>query len=138
MIRLGVALVALVAFWTASVSADSFDAIDTDSNGLISDAEAQAAGRALFQRLDVDGDGRLSSNEVGGRLGAPMFKAADPDNDGTLDAEEYAAIVTARFKSANTNGDGAVDRQEFVALPGTLLAIVITENVAAPSEEPRK
>jgi Ca2+-binding EF-hand superfamily protein len=132
MIRYAIIALVLGALCAAAVAADAFNAIDTDGHGSIDQEEAQEAGRVLFNRLDVNGDGKLIGNEIGDRLSAAVFINGDPDRDGSLNPEEWSALVTARLKSANVNGDGVVDRTEFGALAGAILAIVISENVAAP------
>jgi hypothetical protein len=132
MSRFFVALAFTLTLCAAAVSADPFDTLDADHNGAISEDEAQAAGRALFKRLDQDGDGKLTPAEIGTRLGAPVFKAADHDLNGTLDNDEYAALVTARFGSANTDSDRTIGRDEYTSLSGALLGMMISDRVSAP------
>jgi Ca2+-binding EF-hand superfamily protein len=121
------ALLIFVGACASSVAGDEFDAIDTDHNGTVSQEEAQAAGRAVFNSIDRNGDGKLSNDDVQSRIAPQVLKAADPDADGALNPEEYSALVTARVKSANTNGDGAVDREEIGTLAGKLLQELIDE-----------
>ena len=120
---------AIFACILASVSGargdEAFSSLDTDHNGTIEEQEAQAAGRALFTRLDRNQNGSLDAAEIGDRLGAAVQKGADPGADGALNAEEYAALVKARFKSANTDADGTVDENELKTLTGALLLLVI-------------
>jgi Ca2+-binding EF-hand superfamily protein len=110
---------------TPSMAADGFDAIDADHSGAISEGEAQAAGRSVFQHVDRNSDGKLSNDEVQSRLVPQVLKAADPDADGALSPEEYSALVTARVKSTNANADGEVDHVEFGTAAGKLLRDVI-------------
>lgn len=79
-----------------------FDAIDTDKDGLITLQELQAFRQARhaaggqrgegWKKLDVNGDGKLSQEEV---VNAPRlqqnFKAIDTNGDGILSAEEIQA-----------------------------------------------
>jgi hypothetical protein len=119
---------ALTLFGCLSVSATAgqdFATFDTDGNGLLTETEAQAGGRALFQKLDTDNSGSLDARELGGRFGGAVLKAADVDADGALNAEEYTGLLVARFKSANTDGNGAVEEQELDALAGALLLVML-------------
>jgi sulfite reductase alpha subunit-like flavoprotein len=75
----------------------------TASNYLIREAQhREARARALFERFDVDGDGRLSLAEVEARLVAEghepasvaaLFTATDSDHSGGLDVEEFSAVM---------------------------------------------
>ena len=67
---------------------ETFSSIDLDRNGRIDEQEAQAAGRAVFQRLDANRDGNLDAPEIDGRLGLAVLKAADPGADRALNAED--------------------------------------------------
>lgn len=75
----------------------------TASNYLIREAQQrEARARALFERLDVDHDGRLSLAEVEARLVveghepasvAALFAGLDRDHSGGLDLEEFSAVL---------------------------------------------
>ena len=104
---------------------ETFNSIDLDHDGRIDEQEAQAAGRAVFQRLDANRDGNLDVPEINGRLGPAVLKAADPGADRALNGEEYATLITARFKAANTDADGKVDQDELKTLTGALLLLMI-------------
>lgn len=90
--------------------AERFAAFDTNGDGQVSrtefeaEASARAAERAgaIFERLDVDGDGMLSRDviemlsrdviELGGGAMAPrMIDRFDTDGDGAISAEEFEA-----------------------------------------------
>lgn len=109
----------------AAGAADDFAAFDEDRNGLLTDAEVRAAGRALFSRLDADHSNGLNTTELGGRLGDPVLRAANVNADDELNWEEFDGLLTARFKSANTNGDGAVDARELDLPAGALLLVMM-------------
>lgn len=76
-------------------------ALDTDGDGAISQAEAQAGAPRLAERfgeLDADGDGRLTKEEM---------QAARSRNRGEMKAE-----ADERYRSADANGDGSIDLNE--------------------------
>lgn len=118
--------VAAAIFASSASAADvTFSSIDQDHNGTIEEKEAQTLGGAAFARLDANKDGKLAAAEIEGRLTPDVLKAADPNKDGGLNAEEYAALVTARFKLVNTNADGKVGERELASPAGDLLLIML-------------
>jgi len=108
-----------------ALAGKDFATFDTDKDRVLTDAEAQAGGRGLFQQLDANHSQSLDAGELGGRLGGPVQKAADVNADGVLSAEEYAGLLQARFKSANADGNGAVDERELNSLAGALLLVMM-------------
>ena len=95
-----------------------FIAMDTDTNGFVSDAEyrtfakvdtsqgaANAAShssvvqRDTWSRLDIDGDGRISAVEADADVGIDgSFAAMDSDSDGFITDAEFRAHAKATSK----------------------------------------
>lgn len=107
----------------------TFDRLDADGDGRITEAEAAAASDARFDRADADGDGRLTAAEATAEAQsriAERFSRMDADGDGnvTLDemrrtaGERMAGLAVKRFERLDGNGDGAVERAEFGATAG--------------------
>lgn len=78
-----------------------YKAFDTDGNGTVTAAEAEAGVAALHGRHDADGDGRLSAAEfetvlaeVSKGFAARPFAMLDADGDKAISAEEMAFPVT--------------------------------------------
>lgn len=94
-------------------AAARFAAVDTDGSGTLSaaelkaHAEAEASERAdrmgtrMMNRMDANGDGELSQEEMqargqggrGGDMGARMLDRADTDGDGAVSEAEYTAAL---------------------------------------------
>jgi hypothetical protein len=102
-----------------------FTNADTNKDGSLDKAEAQAMHDKHFDEMDANHDGKLSKKEMtackqGGKSGAMHdkgsegFKKADKDNDGTLDKEEAKSLpnVSKHFEEIDTDKDGTVDRDE--------------------------
>lgn len=66
-----------------------FSRYDADENGIITRAEMMETRRKPFQKLDSDGDGKLSFDEWAIATGE-RFAKADADKSGTLTAAEFA------------------------------------------------
>ena len=70
---------------------------------------------AGFDRQDIDGDGRLTPDELGagdGPNGARMLRRSDLDGDGTLTRDEVRQAATRLFAMMDVDGDGVVTAEE--------------------------
>jgi hypothetical protein len=85
-----------------AVRADMFERMDRNSDGYVDSKDRPRQFGSQFDRafgellrLDADGDGRISGEELlQGR--APAFDAADADQDRVLNAKEIAAASPSR------------------------------------------
>jgi Ca2+-binding EF-hand superfamily protein len=104
------------------------DRLDTNHDGAVTRAEAEAAQRDRFESLDSNGDGAVSSEEFMayepeiGRMPVDAtkraawlqkrFKRLDRDNDGKVTEAEFLALGSRRFAAADADGDGRVTAEE--------------------------
>ena len=97
---------------------------DTDANGLISLAEAQAFLNKVFVEIDTNGDGNISLAELqaahqarAGGMRGQGWKRWDADHDGKLSQGEVANAprLAAQFTAIDTNGDGFLTAEELQA-----------------------
>ena len=103
--------------------AKNFDAIDANGDGQITVEELRAfhaknrGGHNPLKRLDTDGDGKISRAEAQAapRL-AQNFDAIDTNHDGFLTKEELHAYAQqqrqAHWSRIDTDGDGKISRAE--------------------------
>jgi Ca2+-binding EF-hand superfamily protein len=115
-----------------------FTDADTDGNGEVSRAEAEAAAIARFARMDRNGDGRFDEADRAARKDAAedrrerLFTRLDSDKDGVVTRAEADAAAAAAggdaggrrgtmlarlFERADTNRDGRLTEAEFAAAP---------------------
>jgi len=92
---------------------------DTDNNGKVTAAEIEADQSRLFRALDIDGDGKLSVEEVSRRgyilqiwRVTTMFDLMDVNGDRQLTINEISAPMQRWFSRYDRNGDGAMDAGE--------------------------
>jgi Ca2+-binding EF-hand superfamily protein len=90
--------------------------VDTDKDGRISKAEADAEGAKLFARLDDNGNGKIEENEMPqrhwARFGGRMFDRIDADQDGKVTKAEFEAAGARMFQKLDQNGDGIIEKDE--------------------------
>lgn len=103
---------------------------------------------ALFQRLDADGDGRVTQSEMTEARRAG-FARADANGDGVLSASEIAARqerarrfariaddgATGRLARLDADGDGALSFEEFDADTPLFRLIDVDEDGAVSRAE---
>jgi EF hand domain-containing protein len=107
----------------AAMADHFFERMDTNKDGQVTRAEADAVEQQLFARLDADKDGVLTAKEAedGGRALRAQelearFKALDGNGDGKLDQPE-SKLPPAVFERLDQNKDHALTLVEFVARP---------------------
>lgn len=85
--------------------AKQFAHMDRNGDGVIDDADRKAAedqreamreqrGKGMLEKLDANGDGKITKDEFV-NAPAPMFDKADTDGNGVLDAKELQAARDA-------------------------------------------
>jgi len=114
--------------WAAALGLAAFGMLATARAGADTPAGG-SSGRDMFQRMDTNGDGKVSADEhaAGARR---MFETMDANHDGRVTAREMDAAheqVTGqkakrtdlsaadKIKAIDTDGDGAVSAEEHEA-----------------------
>lgn len=95
------------------------EAVDTDGNGKISKAEADAARDRKFKEADLNGDGSVSFEEFQAmaekrrqmRL-KRRFERSDKDGNGTLSSDELGSRHASHFERMDKDGDGEISAEE--------------------------
>lgn len=79
--------------------------MDTDGDGRVSRDEYLAWMSYAFEQRDLDHDGVLQGDELPGRRGKPITRAA------------HRATLIERFARQDANGDGYLSARELLAPP---------------------
>lgn len=102
--------------------------VDANGDGTVSADEAASMAEAMFDRMDDDGDDRISREEFLDLPDRPMmpdrmqamqarrearFKAMDRNGDGFVDHDEWVAFHRDRHQAADLDRDGKVSPWEF-------------------------
>ena len=125
---IGLALPLLLTAFVAHAGGDRWKKADTDADGRVSRAEAEAASPRFaehFAAIDQDSDGYLSNDELAAKrkeMGSrhrehakERFTAADTDKDGTLNlAETQVAFpkLADNFAKLDADNDGRLTSAE--------------------------
>lgn len=113
----------------------SFETLDTDGDGKLTQAEMEVQKKARFTATDTNGDGMLSAEEMlaqgkaraGERMAkrmeqriGKMIERRDTNGDGMLSISEMEATAKGDqlFKRLDANGDGAITVEEYAARKG--------------------
>lgn len=84
---------------------DYLSKMDTDGDGRVSLAEYLAWMGYAFEKMDRNGDGVLSGDELPGGKGKPVTR------------DEHHRRLAERFRRQDANGDGFLDARELSAPP---------------------
>ena len=105
----------------------SFEELDTNGDGQISQAEIDAHRLARFEAMDTNGDGGLSVEELvaAAKEGAEermqkraerMVEKRDANNDGKVTADEVGSERFGRMiERVDSDGNGSISKEEFEA-----------------------
>ena len=111
--------------------------LDTAGNGYVTQDEFVAAAQKRFARLDKNGDGKLTPDELGSRdrhgadsstgaapgkgaqAASKRFAAIDTNHDGVVTLDEYVAAAQARFAKLDLQHNGKVTASEIASSPAT-------------------
>jgi Ca2+-binding EF-hand superfamily protein len=113
--------------------------LDTASNGYVTQDEFVVAAQKRFARLDKNGDGKLTPDELATRWGRG---AKDPTQANT----KSGTFAQQRFDKLDSNHDGVVTVDEYVTAAKTLYAqfdtqhngkVTAAEIAAAPKTQER-
>ena len=100
---------------------------DANKDGMVDRAEWKAGQEARFRRLDVNGDGKLTKEELFARTpGAngvlptdrqaqrqsTYFLLLDANKDGVVALAEFMAQTDRNFARCDTNNDGRINTAE--------------------------
>jgi hypothetical protein len=101
---------------------------DTNKDGVVDRAEWKAGQEARFKRLDINGDGKLSQEELFARTPAAgnsvlptdrqvqrqssYFQLLDADKDGFVSLSEFMIQADRNFARCDLNKDGRIDVAE--------------------------
>ncbi|NIZ14708.1 EF-hand domain-containing protein [Phaeobacter sp. HF9A] len=100
----------------------SFQQLDANGDGELTQAEMQALHQTRFEAADSNGDGLLSAEELNAkaqeriaRRTASMIERFDTDGDGALSAAEMPERPGPHkfLEKADTDGNGSISKAEF-------------------------
>lgn len=104
---------------------EMFDAIDTNTDGKVTQDELAAHRAAEFAAADTNSDGALSAEELQAhmmaqmlaRRSAQMIENMDDDGNGSLSVEEMGeGPMAGNFARIDTDNDGAISKEEAQAV----------------------
>jgi Ca2+-binding EF-hand superfamily protein len=91
-----------------------FAHLDTNNDGKITLAEAQAGAQTRFTALDKNKDGVIAQDELGDGP-RRMMKRADANNDGKITLAELQAQTGTWFGRFDKNNDKVITKDELAA-----------------------
>jgi Ca2+-binding EF-hand superfamily protein len=107
---------------------------DTAGNGYVTQDEVIAAAQKRFARMDANGDGKLTPDELtfghGHRAAADVtpserrtafaqkhFDKLDTNHDGVVTMDEFVGAATARFQQLDSHGTGKITAADIASSP---------------------
>lgn len=87
-----------------------FERMDSNKDGKVTLAEAEALGKAKFAELDKNKDNVLVADELKGPH--PRFRKADANNDGKVTLAEATAKGQEMFTRLDKNNDKVLTKDE--------------------------
>ncbi len=91
------------------LSEGHLDAADTTGDGAVSLDEFRAYMKNAFDALDKDSNGVVTWTEAEAAIAREHFDALDKNGDGNVTAAEMDAQAQADFAASDRDGDGALN-----------------------------
>jgi Ca2+-binding EF-hand superfamily protein len=103
--------------------------LDSADKGYVTQDEFVAAAKTRFAKLDRNGDGKLTPDELGpahrgkepsakhAEFAGRRFDKLDTNHDGVVTLNEYTAAAVAKFKTLDVAGNGRVSADEIANSP---------------------
>ncbi len=122
----GFALLAVPAALANDDYKAKFKSMDTDGDGQVSRTEHAVGAQVMFNHLDLNRDGLVSSwemtaaqvskaNDRDEKSVADKIRMIDRDSDGQVSAFEHETASAAMFDRMDDNGDGFLTEREMKA-----------------------
>jgi Ca2+-binding EF-hand superfamily protein len=101
-----------------------FDKLDANHDGIVSLDEYLAAATTMYQKLDTQGNGKVTAEELAAsprtlkrdeRRAQHQVKRLDTNGDGVVSQDEYLVAAKTRFGKLDKNADGFIDADEMPA-----------------------
>ncbi len=98
-----------------------FAKLDTNGDGVVTQAEFVAAAKSRFAALDTQNAGKLTAQQIATsqvaqqrdlKFAQAIVKKLDTNGDGVISQDEYLAGAKARFARLDKNGDGYLDAND--------------------------
>jgi Ca2+-binding EF-hand superfamily protein len=87
----------------------NLNALDANGDGAVSKAEFDTFTGFAFEKMDKDGDGSLSPDEVDDHVVGDAFNMLDDDGNGSVSSGEFSSQMEEDFKAADKDGDGLLN-----------------------------
>lgn len=93
----------------AGLNESHLNALDKDGDGAISKEEFSTFSDFAFEKMDDNGDGSLSPDEVDDHVIGDAFDMLDDDGNGVVSEQEFMDQMNDDFTTSDKDGDGILN-----------------------------
>ncbi len=116
-VGLALSMIAVVAYAAPGKGGKHFDRMDSNGDGMVTAEELSERQSELIAKADSNGDGALTKDELKAFRKAKReeWRAKhnpDANGDGVIDRTEFINAAQERFDRMDKNGDGVISEDE--------------------------
>jgi Ca2+-binding EF-hand superfamily protein len=98
-----------------------FDKLDANHDGIVTQDEYLAAATTMYQKLDTQGNGKVTAQELASsprvlkrdaQRAQRVIRRLDSNGDGVVSQDEFLAAARTRFGKLDKNSDGFINADE--------------------------